>query len=85
MCTFRYISTVCATAYIRVPTLLSDGYLSLGMHLNTERGIVLKQTTKKKVKEVHSYEMKIYISIKTFGNFIGNHLHALHVSVSAYQ
>lgn len=54
------------------------------MYLNKKRGIVLKQATKIKSKiEVHVYEMIIFFSMKTFGNFILNHLYALCVSVRA--
>lgn len=76
-------TVVWATAYIQQATLLWISYLSLGMHRNIERGTVLKQTTKIKSERFIFMKMKIYISIKAFGNFILIHLYALYVSVSA--
>lgn len=49
------------------------------------QGHSYETNNKNKVKEVYHYEMKMYICIKTFGNFMWNYFCALHVSVSALQ
>lgn len=62
---------------IQLAALLSIGYLSVGMHINIEKGRVLKQQLNYKCKEVHFYEMKMCKSIKT-ENLKMNYLYALH-------
>lgn len=47
---------------MHVATLLTFGYLDVGMHLNKEKGTVLKQTTKFHLKS-HFMELKMYIII----------------------
>lgn len=59
--------------------------LSLGKHLNIERGTVLFSKQLNKVKEVHFDEMKMYMSITTFGKLMLNQLYALLVSVNTLQ
>lgn len=59
--------------------------LSLGKDLNIERGTVLFSKQLNKVKEVHFYAMKMYMSKTTFRTFMLNQHYALHVSVNALQ
>lgn len=49
------------------------------------QGHSYQTNNKNKIEEVYLYEMKMYICIKTFGNFMWNYFCALHVSVSALQ
>lgn len=75
MCTFSSTS-IQATAYIQLASLLSIGYPSPVIQLHIEGGTVMKQATKIKSKRLF-----VMILIKTLGIFIWDHL----VSVSYYK
>lgn len=61
-------TVVWATTYIQLATPLSIIYLSLGMHSNIYRKRHSFETNNyNKVKEVHFYQMKMYISVEDSG------------------